>query len=178
MTLADLYRERCAEPSDIQDHLPRFVEMVDRLHARHVIELGTRSGVSTTAWLYALEQTGGRLTSIDIDPAPDIGLWPHWTFLQGDDLDPRLIADLEPADIVFIDTSHTYEHTRTELAVYRHLVRPGGLMVLHDTLLMHPDGAPLSPRFPVHKAVVEFCQQERFTWTEHHDSWGLAVIQL
>ena len=60
MTLAELYAEQCATPSDIYLHLPRFVEMVELLDASHVIELGTRTGVSTIAWLHALERTGGR----------------------------------------------------------------------------------------------------------------------
>jgi cephalosporin hydroxylase len=178
MTLADLYSEQLNTPSDIVGHLPRFVQMVDDLHAGHVIELGTRTGVSTIAWLYALSNTGGRLTSIDLDPKPDIGTWPHWTFIQGDDLDPRIVTDLEPADIVFVDTSHHYEHTRAELRVYRHLVKPGGRMALHDTMLAHPEGAPAFPRFPVRKAVLEFVDEENLPLVEYEDSWGLAVIQL
>lgn len=178
MTLPQMYADRLLEPSDIQGHLARFVSMVERLDAKHVIELGTRTGVSTVAWLYALEHTGGRLTSIDIDAQPPIGEWPHWTFIQGDDLDPRITSELDPADIVFIDTSHLYEHTRSELAVYRHLVKPGGLMVLHDTQLVRPEGAPAFPRFPVRKAITEFVADQRLEWLEHTDSWGLAVITL
>ena len=49
MTLADLYAEQCNTPSDIYLHLPRFVAMVEELDAQHVIELGTRTGVSTIA---------------------------------------------------------------------------------------------------------------------------------
>ena len=128
MTLADLYAEQCNTPSDIYLHLPRFVAMVEELDAQHVIELGTRTGVSTIAWLHALERTGGRLTSVDIDEHPPIGEWPHWTFIQGDDMDPGIVAGLEPADIVFIDTSHLYEHTVQELNTYRWLVKPGGLL--------------------------------------------------
>jgi hypothetical protein len=106
--LAALFEKHCAAPSDIQSHLPRFAAMVELLGATHVIELGTRTGVSTIAWLYALEGRG-TLDSVDIDPKPDIGEWPHWTFHQGDDME--MVGQLEPADIVFIDTSHLYEHT-------------------------------------------------------------------
>jgi predicted O-methyltransferase YrrM len=178
MTLAQLYAERLVEPSDIQGHLARFVAAVEYFKAQHVIELGTRSGVSTVAWLYALEHTGGHLTSIDLDPIPPLGDWPHWQFIQGDDLDPRIVADLEPADVVFVDTSHLYEQTRAELHVYRHLVKPGGLMMLHDTRLARPEGAPPWPLFPVRRAVGEFCMDENLAWEEFPESWGLAVIQL
>lgn len=178
VSLLERYEQVAGTPSDIVDHLPRFVQMVTRLGARVVIELGTRTGVSTIAWLYALEQTGGHLFSVDIDPRPEIGEWPHWTFIQGDDLDPTVLAQLPQADIVFIDTSHLYEHTRNELSVYRWLVRRGGLIVCHDTQLAQPIGAPARPRFPVRTAIKEFCEEEGFRWSEFPDSWGLGVIEL
>jgi predicted O-methyltransferase YrrM len=171
------YERLCATPSDIYLHLPRFVALVEALDARHVIELGTRSGVSTIAWLYALAATNGRLTSVDIDPRPDIGDWPHWGFVQGDDLDPAVVSALDPADIVFIDTSHVYEHTARELRVYRHLLKPGGLIVCHDTMLERPIGASARPRFPVWVAVEEFCGEEGFEVAYVEECWGLAVIR-
>lgn len=67
MNLADEYARLCQTPSDIYLHLGTFVGLVEHLDATHVIELGTRSGVSTIAWLYALEGRG-RLTSVDFDP--------------------------------------------------------------------------------------------------------------
>lgn len=176
--LEESYRTVCSEQSDIVNHLPRFVEMVEETNAQHVIELGTRSGVSTIAWLYGLERTGGRLTSVDIDARPDIGEFPHWSFIQGDDLAPDVLARLEPADIVFIDTSHLYDQTVRELATYRWLVRTPGLIVCHDTRLERPEGAPIRPLFPVRKAVAEFVNVNGFDAMEFPDSWGLAVIKV
>jgi cephalosporin hydroxylase len=178
MTLEERYRELCATPSDIYLHLPRFVDLVLARDARHVVELGTRTGVSTIAWLYALEQTGGRLTSVDIDEKPGIGDHPHWTFIQGDDTDPELFADLEPADIVFVDTSHWYAHTLRELNLYRWLVKPGGVIVCHDTELQHPEGAPLRPAFPVKTAIKEFVGQHGYHWFNFQDCFGLGVIEI
>lgn len=178
-TLEDEYQRLCNTPSDIYMHLPTFVRLCEELDAKHVIELGTRTGVSTVAWLYGLSRTGGRLTSVDIDPAPPIGVWPHWTFRQSDDLDSDLIGELEPADIVFIDTSHHYEQTLAELHVYRHLVRSGGRIVLHDTELARPEGAkPGDPRFPVRKAVEQFCGEEGLSFTVDPRCWGLAQIEV
>ncbi len=127
------FERLCATPSDIHEHLPTLAELVIETGAQHVVELGSRSGVSTVAWLYALAQTGGRLTSVDLDPPPDIGEHEHWTHIQGNDLDPLVIDQLEPADIVFIDTSHEYRQTIRELHTYRWLVKPEGLIVCHDT---------------------------------------------
>lgn len=171
------YNRLCTTPSDIVGHLPRFVEFVRLLEAQHVIELGTRTGVSTIAWLHGLNQTGGRLTSIDIDERPDIGEYSHWTYLQGSDMDPAIFDQLEPAEIVFIDTSHEYEHTVAELFQYRWLVKPGGIMVLHDTELPSV-GVPTDPPYPVRSAIQKFVEATGYEWQEIPGSWGLGVIKL
>ena len=178
LSLEEEYDRLCHTPSDIYEHLPRFVQLCRQLQAQHVIELGTRSGVSTIAWLYGLKVTGGRLTSVDIDAKPDLGDWPHWTFIQGDDLAPEVVASLDVADIVFIDTSHVYEHTLREFHIYRYLVRPGGVIACHDTQLEHPLDAPRHPRFPGPTAIEEFVSAEGLTWTDDPACNGLGVIQL
>ena len=178
MSLESEYHRLCATPSDIYEHLPTFVALVERLQARHVIELGTRTGVSTIAWLHALTATQGRLTSIDIDERPDIGDHDGWTFIQGDDLDPAIVSKLEPAEIVFIDTSHLYDQTVKELNLYRWLVKPGGVLVLHDTELPQPEDAPPRPLYPVKTAVSEFCNANGFEWSNYPNCWGLGVIRL
>lgn len=178
MTLADRYEELCATPSDIYLHLPRFVELVETLDAQHVIELGSRSGVSTVAWLYALDKTGGRLTSVDLDPAPQIGTWPHWTHVRGNDQEPEVIAGLDPADIIFIDTSHHYGETVAELNLYRWLVKPGGIMCGHDYELPWPEGAPRADgAYPVKRAVNEFVADNGYDLMSYPDSWGLFLIR-
>jgi predicted O-methyltransferase YrrM len=173
------YERLCRTPSDIYLHLPTFVRLVGERNAQHVLELGTRTGVSTVAWLFGLSRTGGRLTSVDIDARPAIGEHDAWTFVQGDDMDPAVFASLEPADILFLDTSHHYEHTLRELNLYRHLVRPGGVIVCHDTELMRPEGSPRhDPPFPVRRAIEEFCEAEGLSWTNDPRCWGLAQIEV
>ena len=177
MSLAGEYERLCAVPSDIFEHLPRLVDLVEQLDATDVIELGTRTGVSTIAWLYALEGRG-HLTSVDIDAKPDIGDYDHWTFIQGDDLSLAVLERLKPADIVFLDTSHYYDQTIVELNTYLDLVRPGGRIVCHDTQLRRPEGSPARPLFPVRTAILEFVAQHELTWTEHAECWGLGIIDI
>lgn len=178
MNLATAYREACARPSDIHEHLPTFVELVTRLKAKTIIELGTRGGVSTIAWLYGLMETGGHLWSVDLDPKPEFE-HPQWTFLQGDDLSSEIYTALpEWADIVFIDTSHAYDQTCAELHAYKWKVRPGGRIVLHDTELRHPMDVPRYPPFPVKKAVQEFCEEEGWTATFRPNCFGIGIVQV
>jgi len=173
------YEEACRTPSDIYEHLPTFVDLCTTLNATTVIELGTRGGVSTIAWLHGLELTDGHLWSVDIDPQPELE-HERWTFVQGDDLALSTLAQLpEEADIVFIDTSHMYQHTRAELNVYKWRVRPGGRIVLHDTALQRPEGwTRRQPEFPVRTAVDEFCRDEQLEVKFWPNCWGLAVISI
>lgn len=170
--------ELLAEESDIRGHLARLRDLVVELDAQVVIELGVRTGRSTTALLAGVERTGGLLWSCDVVNvvAGMAGLdgvvveHPQWEFVHGDDLAVVARAP-RPADLVFIDTSHEYEHTRDELAAYAPLVRPGGCVVLHDTNDEWPaaqraifewvDGLTVRPRLEVH----------------NHDN-GLSVIWL
>jgi predicted O-methyltransferase YrrM len=46
---------------------------------------------------------------------------------------------LPPADLIFMDAEHYYEPIREEIELFWPLVAPGGLMVIHDTILF--DGA-------------------------------------
>jgi predicted O-methyltransferase YrrM len=181
MSLETEYRRLCATPSDIYLHLPRMVALVEALDAKHVIELGTRTGVSTIAWLYALEKTGGRLTSVDLDTRPEIGEHDHWTFVQGDDCSDEVLvrlAELGQADIVFIDSSHLYDHTVEELKTYRYKVRPGGVICLHDTELATPEGAPARPLYPVRKALREFVERTGWEHVNFPDCWGFAIVKV
>lgn len=178
ITLAQEYERLCVTPSDIWKHLPRFVDLVELLDAKHVIELGSRSGVSTVAWLYALLGTDGHLTSVDLDVAPEIGTYSHWEHIQGDDTDSELLTALEPADIIFIDTSHHYAHTVQELNLYRWLVKPGGILCGHDSELAWPEGAPRADGpYPVKRAVKEFAADNGYPVMFYPDNNGLWVMR-
>ncbi len=176
------YRQACATPSDINEHLPLMVDLCKELGAQKVIELGTRGGTSTIGWLYGLKWTGGRCWSVDIAPAPTLLHLHHWSFVQGDDLDPKTLAQLpSDADVVFIDTTHAFEDTLAELNVYLYKVRVGGRIVLHDTELRTPfefrSRLP-QPPFPVKCAVEQFCEEQDFKWTNYPNNNGLGVIEV
>lgn len=177
-SIASRYAEACRTPSDIWEHLPILHNLARELDAQNIIELGTRGGVSTLAWLAAVERTGGHVYSVDIDPGPQLE-HRQWTFIQGDDLSPEVIAQLpDSADIVFIDTSHDYRDTLAELNVYRYRVRPGGRIVLHDTNLKHPLDVPRFPEYPVRVAVDEFCAEEDLNVTYLPNCFGLGIVEM
>jgi predicted O-methyltransferase YrrM len=182
LTLAQAYTTELGRDSDIVEHLPTFVDVVHALKATTVIELGVRGGVSTTAWLYAVADTGGHVWSVDVDPTPAHGTFAdtgRWTFILGDDCSPEVLAQLpRSADVVFIDTSHAYDHTYRELAAYVPRVRPGGLVLLHDTEVLAPDNIGPQVPFPVKEAVRDFCAVWQLPWSNDPRCNGLATIPI
>lgn len=133
MTIEELYEERLNRPThhaDIYEHLPTL-----RLYAsqcRVIVEIGVRTGNSTTGLLAGLADAGGgTLHSFD--------LWPHefqcpkipgveWSFTRADSTAEGFEA---PAcDLLFIDGDHKYEAVRADL---RHAAKAAKYVILHDT---------------------------------------------
>jgi predicted O-methyltransferase YrrM len=190
--LTERFAQVCTEPSDINEHLPTFVRAVEALHATRVIELGVRYGVSTIAWLWALEHAG-HLWSVDcsfpiaapgsdvnlLDSQGPLGVIPWWTFILGYDEWPAVLDALpaDGVDIVFIDTQHTYEQTTLELELYAPRVRSGGLIFLHDTALEVTGNAVTpQPPFPVRTAMTDYCKANGLAHSNVDYNSGLGTV--
>ncbi len=149
-------------------------------HAPVIIELGVRTGVSSAIWLAGIEKAErGRLWSVDIDEPSGsyvhqiIG-HPAWTFHRGNDLDLAVLAP-EDADILFVDTSHAYEHTLAELRLFTPKLQSEGVVFLHDSNV-EDVGAGDEP-WSVRRAIDTFIA-EHPEWTVEHsaDRFGLALM--
>ncbi len=191
--LAARYAKVLRDPSDIIEHLPTLVQNVEDLNATKVIELGVRYGVSTIAWLYALEGKG-QLWAVDVSyPAPSkpgepnlldsqdgLTVLPHWLFLLGD-VTSNIVLDALPkkVDIVMVDTNHVYEETLVELELYYPRVRKGGRILLHDSAIEDTGNRGDRPKvpYPVLTAVQEFCTKHELEYTNVTNCNGLATIQ-
>lgn len=180
MMIEQEFLRRCADGSDIHEHLPRLYEEACRPGVR-VIELGVRSGNSTAAFLRAIQEYGGELWSVDIGRLRVPDEWfavDGWHQLIGDDLE--LVDQLpDDVDVLFIDTSHTYEQTLAELNAYWGKVKPGGVIICHDTELEHPDASPPSdPPYPVSEAIRAWSDDKSVTIDWVSGCYGLAVIYV
>jgi cephalosporin hydroxylase len=174
------YRKLVRSPSDIRAHLPRLHKLVLALDAKQVIELGVRSGRSTCALLAALERTGGRLWSCDVRPPrrlpESVREHERWTFHLGDSVQSAHHAPAA-ADLVFIDTSHHYEHTLAELRAYAPRAR---VVALHDVEMQWHEGQPPSdPPYAVAVALHEYLTEAETPWrlTLRSGDNGMAVIE-
>lgn len=196
----DALRERFTRvtttPSDVVEHLPTFVKTVQELKAKKVIEVGVRYGVSTIAWLYALQPgigTGGQLWAVDcsfpiaetsevpnlLDPQGGLTVLPYWMFLLGD-AHQQMVMDALPdeVDIIFIDTNHVYEEVLVELEMLFPKVRKGGRILLHDTAIEDTSNRGERPKvsYPVRTAVEEFCKKNDLQWSNVENCMGLGTI--
>lgn len=151
--------EHAAFWQDMDPHVGTLRDLAAEAHS--VVEFGVRAGVSTWALLDGLP-ADGTLTSVDVERwplPPRVTDDPRWTFIEGDDL----TVPLPDADLVLIDTSHTYPQTLAEL---RRAVTLGvSVIALHDWSLE-----------PVQSAVVRWMPDD-WTITVHPSRWGLAVVR-
>jgi caffeoyl-CoA O-methyltransferase len=109
--------------------------------AKHVVEIGTSTGYSGLWFCLALQRTGGRLTTFEIDPGRAALAREHFqkagvgqlvTIVEGDA--HKTMAQLnEPIDVAFLDADKGgYPDYLNRLLP---LVRPGGL-ILADNVNM------------------------------------------
>ncbi len=130
--------------SDIADHLSTIFYFAANPGNRLIVELGTRGGESTRALLAAAAVSNASMLSVDIDDCSrlDLPFRDRWQFVKADDvefgrggfskwcdsngLDPRI-------DVLFIDTSHEYAHTKQEVATWMQHLAEQAVVILHDT---------------------------------------------
>jgi hypothetical protein len=170
-TLARLYRQAAEEPSDIHGHVPKLRELASQ--CAHVTELGTRYGVSTTALLAGQPRT---LRCYDPYRDPMVDVLKHrqgrcaFSFEQAS----SLAVEIEPTDLLFIDTVNTADHLWQELT--RHAGKVRRWIVLHDTTTFGEigEGGAGGVLFAVRRFLREH-REWRVIYSVEHDN-GLMVL--
>ena len=131
-------------PSDINEHFPVIVKYGQECET--ITEMGVRWVVSTWAWLACKPK---RLISYDLfnpshwgssiedveDTAQAYGI--NFKFVQAD----ILKIEIEETDLLFIDTWHTYDQLKAELALHASKVKK--YICFHDTTSYEYKDEPL-----------------------------------
>jgi len=165
------YMQECQ--THIQHHLP----LLYSLARGNVVELGTRTGVSTAAFLAGVEKRGGFVYSVDIDAAcGDLYQGhPQWRFIHGSSTDDATIVavmrdlpGLACIDVLFIDTEHVYELAAEELRQWSHYLKPGGVILMHD-----PETFP-----GVRAAAEAFAEARGWPMTVVLPNNGMVIIDV
>jgi predicted O-methyltransferase YrrM len=115
--------------------------MVKATRAVHVLEVGTSQGYSAIWMGLALEETGGRLTTIEIDNGryslaqrnvKEAGLAGRVTLVRGDA--HREITGLKgPFDFVFLDADKNGQMDYFK-KLYPNKLAPGAIMAVHNAI--------------------------------------------
>lgn len=138
MKYLDAIRERMKEDTDISSHLDTLYLKTLKMNPKRIVELGVRSGESSRMFSYVAQETNCEVIGVDIDTC-DYSFVHNGRFFQGDDC---LFANLygmtygsKNIDVLFIDTSHLYDHTVREIAVWFPHLSDKALVIFHDTNL-------------------------------------------
>jgi glycosyl transferase family 2 len=174
--LQELYQEALVTPSDINEHLPTLYGLARECD--HVTEMGTRSGGSTRAFLYAQPEElvcYDLVRQLEVDrleaAARQAGR-PRFSFHQADVLQ----AEIQETDLLFIDTFHVYEQIKQELARHAHKVRK--YLVFHDTTTFGETGEVGGSR-GIWPAIEEFLRENpewRVVIRLSHNN-GLTIVR-
>jgi caffeoyl-CoA O-methyltransferase len=112
--------------------------LAEAANAKHVVEIGTSTGLSGLWFSMALEKTGGKLTTFEFDPGRAATAKKHFkeagvdrlaTVVEGD-AHQTVTRLKEPIDVVFIDADK--EGYVDYLNKLLPLVRSGGLILAHN----------------------------------------------
>ncbi len=134
-------RQFARKRTDISDHLETLYREALAVRPKVIVELGVRTGASSFALSRAAEKTDSWLISLDMEPTLFHSDYKNWRFVQADDIEfaekfsefAKETGFKRAIDFLFIDTSHTYEHTRSEIQAWTSFLSPEGTMVFHDT---------------------------------------------
>ncbi len=134
-------RRRAARPTDICDHLETLFLLCMDKELRLIVELGVGDGESSFVFERAAKLWDAVLVSVDIEDRANVSTYGKRHFLHGDDVAfgedfPSWCAGrgLAPEiDLLFIDTSHLYEHTVGEIRAWFPHLGPAARVVFHDT---------------------------------------------
>lgn len=148
-----------------RDELAALLRRLGELRPRRVCEIGTASGGTLYLWT-RIADPSAVIVSLDLrNPPQALALRRRFTRpgqtlagIEGDSKLPETRAAVElalggePLDFLFIDGDHSYEGVKADFEAYAPLVRPGGLIALHDInedRRDHPDGGePVSGEVP------------------------------
>ena len=129
----------CSLPTDINFHLPKLVEIGKQCN--NIVELGTRYGNSTIAFMYAIkDRPEAKFTAYDTQWNEKIDYLKLVGKESGVNFEMRIEnptpeegeSKLEHGiDLLFIDTNHHARQCELELRLHSHLV--SRYLVFHDT---------------------------------------------
>ena len=119
--------------------------LTEAVGAKHVVEIGTSNGYSGIWFCLAMQATGGKLTTHDIDEGRASLARKNFKRAGVDNMVTLVMGDAhetvkrikEPIDVLFIDADK--EGYKDYLEKLLPLIRPGGLILSHNINMVGQD---------------------------------------
>lgn len=160
------------------NHELRFLlAALQNVEVKRVLEIGVHKGFSCEVWRKAWPKA----QVIGIDNEPQFLEYKDFELIVGDSHDRNIKAKAwmyGPVDFLFIDGDHSYDGTLLDWEWYSPLVRPGGIVAIHD----------ISRRGPEWEGKVDTCKvYEHLALSHNHltienpnelETPGVGVIYL
>lgn len=133
--------------AQIQSELRDALNLIVSLKPSVIVEIGCYKGGTLYAWGQVCNRVYGitLLENYKYDRGLAQSLQSYGaTVLEGDSHDPAsrkwLMSQLNgsPVDVLVIDADHRFDAVKQDFLMYAPLVRPGGIVLLHDVLLQYP----------------------------------------
>jgi cephalosporin hydroxylase len=184
LDLAEVARVACNAHGASQraDELAEALGLVTALDPQIIVEIGCDVGGT----LYAWRQICGTVFGITLaDNSYETGgqgrpLVEHGAAVRvGDSHDPASLdwlrdqLDGRPVDALVIDGDHMVDGVHADLAMYGPLVRPGGLILLHDIASV---GDPRSEVWKVWPELTGRYRTSEIRSSVHSYGWGVIHV--
>lgn len=191
-SIGTMYQLKCQQKSDINEHLPTLYSLA--LDCNTIAEFGVRGVVSTYAFAHARPK---RLICVDISKNNSIDIFLHQCRNENIQAEFHICDsrsfEMDPVDMIFIDTLHTYSQLKAELNKLGNKALK--YLVFHDTVTYatadeqyvysgvnsseNGDNQDAPNKTGLVAAILEF-MSENPHWTEKFTSVnnnGLTVLQ-
>lgn len=141
--------------------------------AVNVLELGTLQGYTSKFMIDAVNDNGGKFTSVDVEDLrhqeiKDLMDASGHKFITGSSL--NVCASLPRAgyDLIYVDTIHEWYHALPEFRFVDRLIANGGILVYHDTI-----------KFPDMKKLASYVKSFRYQsiTIKTPEGNGLSIFQ-
>lgn len=121
-----------------------YQEILTEVLPEVIVECGTAYGGSAMYFSCLMDLIGrGRVITVDVRREEKMPNHDRITYLNGSSTDPAIVSQVKElvgdakSVLVVLDSDHSYEHVRKELAAYGDLVTPNSYLIVEDTNLGH-----------------------------------------
>ena len=93
--------------------------------------------------------------------------------MRGPSSETLPVHSLESLDMVFVDGDHSFKGALADLRGAWPLIKPGGILVIHDAVTLDDGRTP----HPVRLAVITFSAEQSIPFFDVEGTWGVAVMR-